>query len=407
MAVNDLTITDVGTILTSIAKQATGASTLSVNNTKDFITVAQTTLKVGYDPLIASISQVLSKTIFSIRPYYRKFAGINVSNQQFGNITRKLNISDKDWETDERLPLTDGASVDMYKVIKPSILQTNFYGANKYQRHITIFKDQLDTAFSTPDEFGRFITMVMQNATDVIEQGHETLARSVIANFIGGILADEDNRTRLPEGTGGAGATGGARTIHLLTEYNELTGQTLTAGTVYQAENFANFMKFVVARIKSLSAMFTERTQLYQTQITDKPITRHTPYRNQKLYLYSPTQYLTETSVLTDLYNDQYMKLMDFERVNFWQNPNSPDALNVMPIYLKSDGTLTSPTAAVNEPHVFGVLFDDEALGYTVVNQWSATTPFNAAGGYSNVYYHFTDRYWNDFTEKGVVLLLD
>lgn len=392
MAVNDLTITDVGTILTSIAKQATGASTLSVNNTKDFITVAQTTLKVGYDPLIASISQVLSKTIFSIRPYYRKFAGINVSNQQFGNITRKLNISDKDWETDERLPLTDAASVDMYKVIKPSILQTNFYGANKYQRHITIFKDQLDTAFSTPDEFGRFITMVMQNATDVIEQAHETLARSVIANFIGGILADEDNKTR---------------TIHLLTEYNELTGQTLTAETVYQADNFGNFMKFVVARIKSMSAMFTERTQLYQTQVTGKPITRHTPYRNQKLYLYSPTQYLTETAVLTDLYNDQYMKLMDFERVNFWQNPNSPDALNVMPIYLKSDGTLTSPTAAVNEPHVFGVLFDDEALGYTVVNQWSATTPFNAAGGYSNVYYHFTDRYWNDFTEKGVVLLLD
>jgi hypothetical protein len=392
LAVNDLTITDVGTILTSIAKQATGASTLSVNNTKDFITVAQTTLKVGYDPLIASISQVLSKTIFSIRPYYRKFAGINVSNQQFGNITRKLNISDKDWETDERLPLTDAASVDMDKVVKPSILQTNFYGANKYQRHFTIFKDQLDTAFSTPDEFGRFITMVMQNATDVIEQGHETLARSVIANFIGGILADEDNDTR---------------TIHLLTEYNDLTGQTLTAETVYQADNFGNFMKFVVARIKSLSAMFTERTQLYQTQVTAKPITRHTPYRNQKLYLFSPTQYLTETAVLTDLYNDQYMKLMDFERVNFWQNPNSPDALNVMPIYLKSDGTLTSPSAAVNEPHVFGVLFDDEALGYTVVNQWSATTPFNAAGGYSNVYYHFTDRYWNDFTEKGVVLLLD
>ena len=392
MAVNDLTITDVGTILTSIVNQATGASTLSVNNTKDFITVAQTALKVGYDPLMASISQVLSKTIFSIRPYYRKFAGINVSNQQFGNITRKLNISDIAWKPDERLPLTDGESIDMYRVIKPSILQTNYYGANKYQRRITIFKDQLDTAFASPDEFGRFITMVMQNATDVIEQAHETLARSVIANFIGGILADEDN---------------GTRTIHLLTEYNELTGQTLTAETVYQADNFANFMKFVVARIKSLSAMFTERTQLYQTQVTGKAITRHTPYRNQKLYLFSPTQYLTETAVLSDLYNDQYMKLMDFERVNFWQNPNSPDALNVMPIYLKSDGTLTSPSAAVNEPHVFGVLFDDEALGYTVVNQWSATTPFNAAGGYSNVFYHFTDRYWNDFTEKGVVLLLD
>ena len=27
--------------------------------------------------------------------------------------------------------------------------------------------------------------------------------------------------------------------------------------------------------------------------------------------------------------------------------------------------------------------------------------------GYSNIFWHFTDRYWNDFTENGIVLLLD
>ena len=41
------------------------------------------------------------------------------------------------------------------------------------------------------------------------------------------------------------------------------------------------------------------------------------------------------------------------------------------------------------------------------VNQWNAPTPFNVAGGYTNFYFHKSDRYLNDFTEKGVVLLLD
>lgn len=105
MATNDLTITQISTLLNSVVAQATGKSTISTVNGADFATVAQMGLKTGYDPLLGAIGQVLSKTIFSIRPYSRKFAGLNVSNQRFGNITRKLNISDSDSKmmTDFRL----------------------------------------------------------------------------------------------------------------------------------------------------------------------------------------------------------------------------------------------------------------------------------------------------------------
>ncbi len=54
-----------------------------------------------------------------------------------------------------------------------------------------------------------------------------------------------------------------------------------------------------------------------------------------------------------------------------------------------------------------GVLMDQEAAGYTVVNQWSAPAPFNARGGYTNMFWHFTDRYWNDFTENAVIFMLE
>lgn len=392
MAVNDLTFNQLSMVLNSIVQQATGQQVQQATNTAEFVSVAQTTLKTGYDPVLQAISQVLSRTIFSIRPYTRKFGGLMVSNQQFGNIVRKLNIADKDWEEDSRFELTDQNSVDMYKVNKPSILQTNFYGANVFEKSLTIFKDQLDCAFSNPDEFGRFVSMTMTNASDMIEQAHENLARATLANFIGGKISGDT-----------------ASVIHLLTEYNTITGlkPPLTAETVYQPANFKPFMQWVYSRVASLSSLMTERTQKFHINVTGKEISRHTPVNKQKVYLYAPARYQTETMVLADVYHDNFLRMADNETVNFWQSIDKPDEINVQPVYLQADGTLKSDDTPLNQKGIFGVMFDEEAAGYTVVNQWSAPTPFNSKGGYSNIFWHFTDRYWNDFTENGIVLLLD
>lgn len=392
MAVNDLTFNQLSMVLNSIVQQATGQQAQQVTNTAEFVSVAQTALKTGYDPVLQAISLVLSRTIFSIRPYTRKFGGLMVSNQQFGNIVRKLNIADKDWEEDSRFELTDQNSVDMYKVNKPSILQTNFYGANVFEKSLTIFKDQLDCAFSSPEEFGRFLSMTMTNASDMIEQAHENLARATLANFIGGKISGDT-----------------ASVIHLLTEYNTITGlkTPLTDETVYQPANFKPFMQWVYSRVASLSSLMTERTQKFHINVTGKEISRHTPVNKQKVYLYAPARYQTETMVLADVYHDNFLRMADNETVNFWQSIDKPDEINVQPVYLQADGTLKSDDSPVNQKGIFGVMFDEEAAGYTVVNQWSAPTPFNSKGGYSNIFWHFTDRYWNDFTENGIVLLLD
>lgn len=392
MSANELSINQVSTILNAVVKQATGNTALATVDGNNFATVAQLPLKIGYDPVINAISQVLSSTIFSVRPYSRKFKGINVSSQKFGNITRKLNIADSDWTDDDRQKLEDGESIDMYVVKKPSVLQTNFYGANAFQRQTTIFKDQLDVAFSSQEEFGRFISMLMSNVSDMIEQGHESMARMCILNYVGGKLANEDEADNR---------------IHLLAEYNSLTGLTLNDKDVYKPENFPSFMKFVVARIKAISNLMTERSEKFHTNVTKKEIMRHTPLSKQKVYLLAPQQYLMETSVLSDLFNDKYMKMTDLELVNFWQNIDKPADIDINPIYMNKEGDLKQPKTPIKETHLFGVIFDEEALGYTTVNSWSAPTPFNARGGYHNIFWHYTDRYWNDFTENGVVLLLD
>ena len=399
---NDLSFNQLSTVLTAITNQATGLNNIAPVDTSSFVTVAQTALKTGYDPLTTAISQVLSKTIFSVRPYTRKFKGLNVSNQRYGNHVRKLLTIDKPFEDDDRLKLADGQSIDQYKVNKPKVLQTNFYGANQYQKSVTIYKDQLDCAFSSPDEFGSFISMVMQNASDMIEQAHEETARATINNLISGIYGAEVTTQSIL-----AKANGGKRAINLLKLYNQMNGGTLTVNDVFKTANFESFVKFAFSTINTIADLMTDRNTLFSSQLADYTIIRHTPKDKMKFYLYTDLVNKINSEVYSTVFNPDFLKLVDFERVNFWQSALDPSSIKNKPVVLKKDGTLSSASQAVEINNVFGVLFDEEAAGYTTVNEWSQPSPFNARGGYYNQFWHFTDRYWNDFTENAVIFYLE
>ena len=388
MSVNTMSFEDASAILNNIRLQVTGESAIAPVTTADFVSVATTLLQNGYDPVLNAITQMVSKTIFSIRPYNRKFGGIKMDSEQWGAIVRKLSIADKDFDKDVRFELVDGQSEDMYKVNKPNILQTNFYGQNVYEKNYTIFKDQLDNAFSGPAEFGRFMAMVVQNVSDMIEQAHEAIARMTIANFIGGKVA----------------ATNGV--IHLITEYNSDTSSSVTSTTVFSPANFGDFTKWLYAKVATLTSLMTERSTEFQMNVTGKEISRHTPYDMQKVYLYAPLLNAMNARVLADTFHADFIEYADVEAVNYWQSIDTPDELDVIPSYMDANGLIVT-AAEQNITNLVGVIFDRDALGFTTVNEWSATTPLNAKGGYWNTFHHFTERWYNDFTEKGIVLLLD
>lgn len=402
MAINDLSFNQLSTVLTAITNQATGVNNITPLDTSSFVSVAQTALKTGYDPLTTAISQVLSKTIFSVRPYTRKFKGLNVSNQRYGNHVRKLLTIDKPFEDDDRLKLVDGESIDQYKVNKPIVLQTNFYGENVYQKSVTIYKDQLDCAFSSPDEFASFISMVMQNSSDMIEQAHEETARATIANLIGGVYAAEvlDTSSGLL-----AQANGGRRAINLLDLFNKSTGLTLKVVDVFKTENFESFVKFAFSTVNTIADLMTDRNSLFCSQLTNYKVLRHTPKDRMKFYLYTDLVNKINSEVYSTVFNPDFLKVVDFEKVNYWQAALSPSSINVKRTMLKKDGTLSVGVKSEID-NVFGVLFDEDAAGYTTVNEWAQPSPFNARGGYYNQFWHFTDRYWNDFTENAVIFYI-
>lgn len=387
---NDLSISQISAVLNDVISQATGQKTLGAVDASQLVAVGQTQLLTKADPLMSAISQVLSKTIFSVRPYTEKFKDLEVSEMKFGNMVRKLQTCDSEFVDDDRFPLTDGQSVDMYKIRKDSVLQTNFYGETMYEDYWTTYRDQLDTAFSSADEFGRFISMVLQNHVDRRSQAREDLARMAVVNLIAGTIN-----------------AGGNRVVHLIAEYAAYSGKEVTAANYTDPTIYPGFIKWTYARVMEISRLMTERSTMFHTTL-GKKLMRHTPRELQKMYILAPNKYHIQTEVLTDVFNKSELSGMDGELVTYWQSidDGKRDAINVTPSILKPDGTAATGDA-VSQAGIFGVIFDREAIGTTHVNEWSGTTPFNVRGGYWNTFFHATDRYVNDFTENSVVLLLD
>lgn len=406
--VNDMTVKQAGAILSSLVQQATGQAVITPSTPGEFVSVATTALKTGADPVLNALSQMWGRTIFSTRPYNAMFSGLEMSMERWGNATRKISIADKAVEDDARFtypvgydadqtPATgDGKSVDMYALNKPDTIQTNFYGQAVYENSYTIFRDNLDIAFSDPAEFMRFVSMVGQNRADKLVQYRETISRGLLANYAGSLLAE--------------GQT--SRVVHLLTEYNTLTGLALTAQTVYQPDNFAPFMRWVFSRVVVLSKMMRERSEMYQTVINNKHVMRHTPADRLKVYMYTPAMEQMTAMVNSVTYNDDLTKYADFEPVNYWQSIETPDSISVNPVYTTTTGAIATKTgqsgsAGIEQAGIFGLLFDEDALGYAQVNAWNQLTPFNAKGGYWNDFDHVNFRTIQDMTEKGIILLLD
>ena len=393
MAANVLTYNAIGTILNQIVTQATGKAQITPTNTSEFTAVAQTGLLAGYDNLMGAISQVLSKTIISTRPYSRKFQGLEADNIRYGNHVRKLNYVDREWEDGSRLPLTTGVPVDDQAPTLDEVLQTNFYGQNDYEIPWTLFSNQIDVAFQNADELGGFISGKLQNISDMTEQKHESMARMILANLIAGIISINN----------------APQIVHLVTEYNAYVGNTTpkTLTELRVSSEYGSFVKWIYGRVAQISAMLTERSLIYHQNVTDKEISRHTPYDKQNVYLLSEERFQMEARVLADTYHDNYLKLADTAILNFWQSITSPNQISITPTYMDTDGSLKTPESAVAQSNVFGLITDVEAAGYTIVNQRTTSAAYNGKGEFQNFWLKFTDRYWNDFTENAVVLLLD
>lgn len=407
-----MAIEDVYAVLNDIHEQVTGRAVLGGVNPANYVSVANTVLQQGTDIVYNALMNTIAKTIFSTRPYSRQFGGLIVDNLKWGAVVRKIQFGDTDAVQDSAfsgLP-ADGQAVDHYIINRGETLETRYYGSAEYQDVMTVFRDQLITAFDGPAQLGSFIAAKANEVNNKWVQWTENLARGLVLNAI---VAKIDTYDAI--------FPTNVHALHLLTMYNTDTGASpaLTIQDIMTEQYAKPFWEYVRAKIRSLQRDFTNRNVLHYERpphrMTGNPlnIIRHTPYANQKVYLLAPYMDLMETSTLTEAFHNDPLKYADYEGVAYWQNPMNPDAVTL------SDYTYMSGTGAydtylntggadpVAETKVLGMVFDEDFMNINIKDTIIQNTPMNARGLYYNTWLTAHAQYCQDFTEKCCVLLLD
>ena len=360
-------------VVNSIVQQSIGTTALTAVDNQSLIALGNTVLSssANTECFLNTLIQRIGKTIYSYREYRSSFNGLMRDNFEWGAILQKLKTSMPVAEADQSYGLTDGTSVDMYKVAKPKVTQKLFVTETPYQLKCTIQRVHLKEAFLSAENMDAFIFTIFGEVQNKIELSLEDLGRNALNNYI-------------------AEVSGTARAVDLLAKYNTLTGNSLT---VNSALVDPDFLRWSVGHIK----LYSRKMRTMSTLYNDGTETRHTPTELQKLYVISDFETQLETVTQYAAFNEDYIKLNGYEDVPFWQAAQSPYSIHVNRASDDADTTVNNIVAC---------LFDIEALGIYKQEEWTSTTPFNSAGGYYNTFWHLKQLYFNDLSENFVYFYL-
>lgn len=369
-----MTTNQIYTIVNSIVDQAIGDSGIVATDTQGLVSLGNVVLdsSTNTEAFLNTLAQRIGRTIYRFRAYNNKFTDMIVSDMEWGAILQKIRVEMPVAEADEMYGLTDGLSVDHYKVAKPKAHQKLFVTRTPYQFKITIQRETLKEAFLSAEAMGAFIALVFGEVRNAIELSLENLGRLTMAAAISEATASQ--------------------TIDLVTDYNAETGSTLTATT---AMHSADFLRYAIYRINNIVDMMQDMS----VQYCDGILPTFTNLENMRVKVLSKFQRRLETMVDYAAFHEQFTQIdKQYITVNFWQAEQDPDEINIKK---PSDGS------AFTAANIVAVIHDRDAFGIYQIDETVLTTPINAAGAYYNQYWHEKQGRFVDTSENLVIFTLN
>lgn len=368
-------VNDIYTIVNSAATQSLGAGAIQAINLQTLIDLGNSVLSSSTDTdnFYSTLVQRIGRTILAERPYSDPLADVLRRDQMgWGQIMQKISADVIDAETDQSLTLTQGQSVDQYKVNKADLKQKLFKKSTAYQWKMTYQRQWLKQAFLSAEGMGALISLIQTSVANSQAVAEQDLTLLCIDN----LCAELD---------------GTARQINLLSLFNTAFTQELT---VENALFNADFLRYASSVINTYALRMRQMNKYYN----DGTVARHTPESKTSLFVGAEFDSRLKAFGYATTFNADYMKLRAYEVIPSWQDLQTPNQINVN---RASDGTATKIT------YQLALLADYDALGTYRHDLRTYNSPFNAAGEYFNQFVKAEDMYFNDLSEQAVSFVLE
>lgn len=416
-----LTPRDGYALMTQLVRQATGQASYAVVDASNFVSAGETVLATGMENVFNSINIVLGRLVVAVRPYKGKFLTVQAADSGvYSNRYRKVSFYSKDpipsgwFNTDLYTNLADGytagdnggaSTKSQWEQHQAMPIEMNFAGSTTWQDCITNYENQVKMAFTSVDEWNRFVTGYLTEHANDIEQQKEEFNRLTVLSKMASIYDYAINESVVTEAA-----------VNLTAAYNAYYNLSPAVSSADLLSTYLKeFLEFTTATIKEYSDRLTDRSARFHNPMTktvggvNYSILRHTPKADQRLILYGPLFRKAEALVMPEIFGPQYLEMgQNYEMVNYWQfNDGSNDmGINFQTAIYDGVTGQQKQGAAVQLDYVVGILFDRDALLTDFQLETANTTSLEARKGYRNTWLTISKNSINDPCENAILFYM-
>ena len=334
------------------------------------------------DNYVKKLIDRIGQVIFVNRLYAGGVPSVLMDSWEYGSVVEKISADMPEADENDSWNLQDGQTYSQDTFYQPKVSAKFFNSKVTFDVKLSFTTEQVKESFSNVNELNGFISMLETGVKNSMTVKLDGLIMRTINNMTSQIL----------------NSANGLQKVNLLTEYNAVSGQTLTANKALMDKDF---LKFASLTIKKYQARITKMSTLFNAGGK----ARFTTTDNLHSVLLSDFADSAEVYLLSDTYHNDTVSLPNHETVPYWQGSGKSYAFDdISKIDVKIDAGNKTPKQ-VTQTGILGVMFDTNALGVSNLNQ-RTTTSYNARAEFYTNYYKMDAGYFNDLNENFVVFYI-
>ena len=334
------------------------------------------------DNYVKKLIDRIGQVIFVNRLYAGGVPSVLMDSWEYGSVVEKISADMPEADENDSWNLQNGQTYSQDTFYQPKVSAKFFNSKVTFDVKLSFTTEQVKESFSNVNELNGFISMLETGVKNSMTVKLDGLIMRTINNMTGQIL----------------NSANGLQKVNLLTEYNAVSGQTLTANKALMDKDF---LKFASLTIKKYQARITKMSTLFNAGGK----ARFTTTDNLHTVLLSDFADSAEVYLMSDTYHNDTVSLPNHETVPYWQGSGKSYAFNdISKIDVKIDAGNKTPKQ-VTQTGILGVMFDTNALGVSNLNQ-RTTTSYNARAEFYTNYYKMDAGYFNDLNENFVVFYI-
>lgn len=359
-------VEDASVIINNAAKNFSGLEATVAQDLSDIVDFGRKLEDMnpwGVDAFFGKLADQFNTIKFWARPYVSFAPSVYVESERFGSIRAMYRTPYLESEASPVYNLQQGQSYDQYVVNKQNVdvRMWNDRFSSKVKT-ITLPHEQIESAFRNAEEMMSFIGMLEMARDNSHRRAWDELIMSLFQAVIGMAVN-----------------SGGMQDIKLLTEYNTISGASLTSANALYNEGFIRYAIYRMGVIRDQMALVTGMFN------TSNYMSATAPERQRTVLL---TDFARAAGVYLhdapNQFNTGNLTIPKADIVPAWQGMGTTGAYADRAA-INATLVISGNEVVANANNILGVVYDEWALGVSA-QRHEVTTAWNALGHYTNYF---------------------